>query len=321
MFETLILMLDSTIRVAPPLIFAAMAGMFCERSGVVNIALEGKLLAAAFASGAAAAVTGSAWMGLLAGVMVSMAFALLHGFATITHRGDQVVSGMAINILAVGLTVTLGRYWFDQGGQTPALSGDARFAPIQLPFEKELADVPVIGQLYSELASGHSMLEYLALAIVPLAWWVLFRTRFGLRLRAVGEAPAAVDTAGISVVRLRYTALMIGGLLAGIGGTYLAVAQTAQFIPNMSAGKGFMALAALVFGKWRPWPAMGACLLFGFLDAVAIRLQGVEVLGFVIPVQFIEAVPYMLTVFLLAGFIGKAVAPKALGTPYVKERE
>ena len=321
MFETLILMLDSTIRVAPPLIFAAMAGMFCERSGVVNIALEGKLLAAAFASGAAAAVTGSAWMGLLAGVMVSMAFALLHGFATITHRGDQVVSGMAINILAVGLTVTLGRYWFDQGGQTPALSGDARFAPIQFPFEKELADVPVIGQLFSELASGHSMLEYLALAIVPLAWWVLFRTRFGLRLRAVGEAPAAVDTAGISVVRLRYTALMIGGLLAGIGGTYLAVAQTAQFIPNMSAGKGFMALAALVFGKWRPWPAMGACLLFGFLDAVAIRLQGVEVLGFVIPVQFIEAVPYMLTVFLLAGFIGKAVAPKALGTPYVKERE
>ena len=321
MFETLILMLDSTIRVAPPLIFAAMAGMFCERSGVVNIALEGKLLAAAFASGATAAVTGSAWMGLLAGVGVSIAFALLHGFATITHRGDQVVSGMAINILAVGLTVTLGRYWFDQGGQTPALSGDARFAPIQFPFEKELADVPVIGQLYSELASGHSMLEYLALAIVPLAWWVLFRTRFGLRLRAVGEAPAAVDTAGISVVRLRYTALMIGGLLAGIGGTYLAVAQTAQFIPNMSAGKGFMALAALVFGKWRPWPAMGACLLFGFLDAVAIRLQGVEVLGFVIPVKFIEAVPYMLTVFLLAGFIGKAVAPKALGTPYVKERE
>jgi len=321
MFETLILMLDSTIRVAPPLIFAAMAGMFCERSGVVNIALEGKLLAAAFASGATAAVTGSAWMGLLAGVGVSIAFALLHGFATITHRGDQVVSGMAINILAVGLTVTLGRYWFDQGGQTPALSGDARFAPIQFPFEKELADVPVIGQLYSELASGHSMLEYLALAVVPLAWWVLFRTRFGLRLRAVGEAPAAVDTAGISVVRLRYTALMIGGLLAGIGGTYLAVAQTAQFIPNMSAGKGFMALAALVFGKWRPWPAMGACLLFGFLDAVAIRLQGVEVLGFVIPVQFIEAIPYLLTVFLLAGFIGKAVAPKALGTPYVKERE
>ncbi len=321
MFELLILMLDATIRTAPPLILAAMAGMFCERSGVVNIALEGKLLASAFAGGAAAAVSGSAWVGLGAGVGVSILFALMHGFATITHRGDQVVSGMAINILAAGLTVTLGRYWFDQGGQTPALSGAARFAPIELPYARELYDVPVIGQLYSELLSGHSLLEYVAFACVPLAWWVLFRTRFGLRLRAVGEAPAAVDTAGISVVRMRYTALIIGGLLAGIGGTYLAVAQTAQFIPNMSAGKGFMALAALVFGKWKPWSAMAACLLFGFLDAVAIRLQGVSIGGFAIPVQAIEALPYILTVFLLAGFIGRAVAPKALGTPYVKERE
>ncbi|HGY1013800.1 TPA: ABC transporter permease [Aeromonas salmonicida subsp. smithia] len=321
MFELLILMLDATIRTAPPLILAAMAGMFCERSGVVNIALEGKLLASAFAGGAAAAVSGSAWVGLGAGVGVSILFALMHGFATITHRGDQVVSGMAINILAAGLTVTLGRYWFDQGGQTPALSGAARFAPIELPYAKELYDVPVIGQLYSELLSGHSLLEYVAFACVPLAWWMLFRTRFGLRLRAVGEAPAAVDTAGISVVRMRYTALIIGGLLAGIGGTYLAVAQTAQFIPNMSAGKGFMALAALVFGKWKPWSAMAACLLFGFLDAVAIRLQGVSIGDFAIPVQAIEALPYILTVFLLAGFIGKAVAPKALGTPYVKERE
>ncbi|MFG0832811.1 ABC transporter permease [Aeromonas bivalvium] len=321
MFEMLILMLDATIRTAPPLILAAMAGMFCERSGVVNIALEGKLLAAAFASGAAAAVSGSAWIGLGAGAGIAILFALLHGFATITHRGDQVVSGMAINILAAGLTVTLGRYWFDQGGQTPALSGAARFAPIDLPFARELYDVPVLGQLYSELLSGHSLLEYLAFAAVPLAWWVLFRTRFGLRLRAVGEAPAAVDTAGISVVRMRYTALIIGGLLAGIGGTYLAVAQTAQFIPNMSAGKGFMALAALVFGKWRPWSAMAACLLFGFLDAVAIRLQGVSIGDFPIPVQAIEALPYVLTVFLLAGFIGRAVAPRALGTPYVKERE
>ena len=321
MFELLILMLDATIRTAPPLILAAMAGMFCERSGVVNIALEGKLLASAFAGGAAAAVSGSAWVGLGAGVGVSILFALMHGFATITHRGDQVVSGMAINILAAGLTVTLGRYWFDQGGQTPALSGAARFAPIELPYARELYDVPVIGQLYSELLSGHSLLEYVAFACVPLAWWVLFRTRFGLRLRAVGEAPAAVDTAGISVVRMRYTALIIGGLLAGIGGTYLAVAQTAQFIPNMSAGKGFMALAALVFGKWKPWSAMAACLLFGFLDAVAIRLQGVSIGDFAIPVQAIGALPYILTVFLLAGFIGKAVAPKALGTPYVKERE
>jgi simple sugar transport system permease protein len=209
---------------------------------------------------------------------------------------------MAVNILAAGLTVTLGRYWFDQGGMTPPLSGAARFGAI-------------------ELLGGHSLLECAAFASVPLSWWVMFRTRFGLRLRAVGEAPAAVDTAGISVTRMRYTALVIGGVLAGIGGTYLSVAQAAQFIPNMSAGKGFMALAALVFGKWRPWNALAACLLFGFLDAVAIRLQGVRIAGFGIPVQAIEALPYLLTVFLLAGFIGKAVAPKALGIPYVKERE
>ncbi|MCD8547605.1 MAG: ABC transporter permease [Aeromonadaceae bacterium] len=321
MYENIILLLDATIRTSTPLIFAALAGLFSERAGVVNIALEGKLLAAAFASAAVAAVTGSAWLGLLAGVGVAVLFALLHGFATITHKGDQVVSGMAINVLAAGLTVTLGRHWFQQGGQTPALSGDARFAPITFPFEHALRDVPLVGDLYSELLSGHSLLEYLALAAVPLAWWVLFRTRFGLRLRAVGESPAAVDTAGISVVWLRYRALILCGVLAGLGGTYLSVAQTAQFIPNMSAGKGYMALAALVFGKWRPWTALWACVLFGFLDAAAIRLQGLEVWGFAIPVQLIESLPYLLTVFLLAGFIGKAIAPKALGTAYVKERE
>jgi simple sugar transport system permease protein len=321
MFDTIILMLDSTIRVATPLIFAALAGMFCERSGIVNIALEGKLLASAFAGAAAAHMTGSAWLGLLAGVLVSMSLAALHGFATITHKGDQVVSGMAINILVAGLTATLGNYWFHQGGQTPALAGDARFAPITLPGAEALTDIPVIGGLYSELLSGHSILEYLLLAIVPLAWFVLFKTRFGLRLRAVGESPAAVDTAGISVVKMRYSAVLICGVLVGIGGVYLSVGQVAQFIPNMSAGKGYMALAALIFGKWRPISAMSACLLFGFLDALSIRMQGVSIGSFTIPVQVIEAIPYVLTVFLLAGFIGKAVAPKAIGVPYSKERE
>ncbi|CAH0525013.1 ABC transporter permease [Vibrio hippocampi] len=321
MFETIILMLDATIRVATPLILAALAGMFCERSGIVNIALEGKLLAAAFAGAATAHVTGSAWMGLGAGIGISVLLALLHGFASITHKGDQVVSGMAINILAAGLTITLGRYWFSQGGQTPSLRGDARFPPITLPGADAVADVPVLGLLYSELISGHSLLEYLVVLIVPAAWYLMFKTRFGLRLRAVGESPSAVDTAGISVVRMRYAAVAICGVLVGIGGVYLSVAQTAQFIPNMSAGKGYMALAALIFGKWRPFTAMGACLLFGFLDALAIRMQGVKIGDFPIPVQAIEAIPYVLTVFLLAGFIGKAVAPKAIGVPYSKERE
>ncbi|EKO3962966.1 ABC transporter permease [Vibrio fluvialis] len=321
MFETFILMADATVRVSTPLILAALAGMFSERSGVVNIALEGKLLASAFAGAATASVTGSAWLGLLAGVGVSILLALLHGFASITHRGEQVVSGMAINILATGLTITLGRYWFGQGGQTPTLSGDARFAPITLPGADAVQDMPVIGLLYSELISGHSIIEYIALLAVPTAWYVLFKTRFGLRLRAVGESPAAVDTAGISVVGMRYSAMVICGLLVGLGGVYLSVGQTAQFIPNMSAGKGYMALAALIFGKWRPVTAMAACLLFGFLDALAIRLQGVSIGDFPIPVQAIEASPYILTVFLLAGFIGKAVAPKAIGVPYTKERE
>lgn len=178
-----------------------------------------------------------------------------------------------------------------------------------------------MGDIYSELISGHSILVYLVVFIVPACWYLLFRTRFGLRLRAVGESPSAVDTAGISVVRMRYAAVAICGVLVGIGGVYLSVAQTAQFIPNMSAGKGYMALAALIFGKWRPFTAMGACLLFGFLDALAIRMQGVTIGDFPIPVQAIEAVPYVLTVFLLAGFIGKAVAPKAIGVPYTKERE
>ncbi|ELM6621152.1 ABC transporter permease [Vibrio fluvialis] len=321
MFETFILMADATVRVSTPLILAALAGMFSERSGVVNIALEGKLLASAFAGAATASVTGSAWLGLLAGVGVSILLALLHGFASITHRGEQVVSGMAINILATGLTITLGRYWFGQGGQTPTLSGDARFAPLTLPGADAVQDTPVIGLLYSELISGHSIIEYIAFLAVPTAWYVLFKTRFGLRLRAVGESPAAVDTAGISVVRMRYSAMVICGLLVGLGGVYLSVGQTAQFIPNMSAGKGYMALAALIFGKWRPVTAMAACLLFGFLDALAIRLQGVSIGDFPIPVQAIEASPYILTVFLLAGFIGKAVAPKAIGVPYTKERE
>jgi len=325
-FNSLILILDATLRVATPLIFASLAGLFSERSGVVNIALEGKILASAFAGAAAAYVTNSAWLGLMAGVMVSVLFALLHAFATVTHRGDQVVSGMAINILAAGLTAALGNFWFHQGGNTPNLVDvanniDARFTPITFPFADQLQDIPILGGIYSELISGHFLLVYLALAAVPLSWWVLFRTRFGLRLRAVGENPSAVDTAGISVVRMRYMALIICGVLAGLAGVYLSVAVTAQFLPNMSAGKGYMALAALIFGKWHPRGALLACLMFGILQAIADRSQGAMIGSFTIPVQFIEALPYLLTVVLLGGFIGKAIAPKAIGKAYVKERE
>ncbi len=317
----LVLTLDATLRVAAPLVLAALAGLFAERSGIVDIGLEGKMLGSAFAAAAAAAVSGSAWLGLLAGVGVSVALALLHGFACITHRGNHVVSGVAINILTAGLTVTLAVSWFGQGGQTPPLPGEARFSAVVWPGARALGEVPLFGILYRELLSGHNILVYLAFLAVPLTWWVVFRTRFGLRLRAVGEHPEAVDTAGISVAGLRYRAMICCGVLCGIAGTYLSTAQNAGFGRDMTAGQGYIALAALIFGKWRPVPVMFACLLFGFLDAVAVRLQGTALPGIgTIPVQFIQALPYILTVVLLAGFIGKAVAPRASGIPYIKER-
>ena len=320
-FNFFILILDATFRVSTPLILASLAGLFAERSGVVDIGLEGKMLGAAFAAAAMASVSGSAWVGLGAGIAASVALALLHGFACITHNGNQVVSGVAINILASGLTVILGIAWFAQGGQTPQLPNSARFLPLVWPGAAEVADVPVLGALYSELLSGHTILVYLAVLAVPATWWVVFKTRFGLRLRAVGENPSAVDTAGISVAGLRYRAILVCGMLCGIAGSYLSTAQSGAFNREMTAGQGFIALAALIFGKWKPVPTMLACLLFGFLGAVADRLQGVRV-PFVgeIPVQLFQALPYILTVILLAGFIGKAVAPKASGIPYVKEQ-
>ena len=316
----LLLTLDATLRLATPLIFCALAGLFSERSGVIDISLEGKLLGSAFAAAAVASLSGSAWPGLLAAIGVSVCMALVHGFACITHRGNQIVSGLAVNILASGLTVTLGIAWFERGGQTPTLDAGQRFQPIRLPLAETLQDVPVFGVIYGELLSGHKLLVYLALAAVPLAALLLARTRFGLRLRAVGESPEAVDSAGVSVPWLRYRAVIIAGVLCGIAGAYLSTAHGAGFIREMSAGKGYIALAAMIFGKWRPWPALFACLLFGFLEAASSRLQGVElpVIGQA-PTDLMLILPYVMTVVLLAGFFGRAEAPSALGTPYVKE--
>jgi general nucleoside transport system permease protein len=297
------LTLAATLRVATPLILCAMGGLFSEKSGIIDVGLEGKMLTAAFFAAAVSAVTDSAWLGVLAGIAAAEVMALLHGFACITYRGNQVVSGVAINILAAGLTVVLGAAWFARGGQTPTLDDSSqRLLPIFFP------------------NAGDNVLVYAALASVPLTWWIIERTRFGLRLRAVGEMPLAVDAAGISVAWLRYRAVLICGFFAGLAGSYLSIAQNASFVRDMTAGQGFIALAAVIFGKWRPFSAFGACLLFGLLDAVAIRLQGVRVPGIgEVPVQLIQALPYLLTMFLLAGFIGRAVAPRAVGVPYEKE--
>ena len=313
--------LDSTLRVATPLILCAMAGIFSERSGIIDIGLEGKMLASAFAAGAMAFVSGSAWIGLLAGISISMLASLIHAFACVTHRGDQVISGLAINILASGLTVVLGIAFFRQGGQTPHLSNSGRFMSIDFPFSESISKFPLLGPIYSDLIGGHNLLVYLAFLSVPLTYYIIYKTRFGLRLRAVGEKPMAVDTAGISVTWLRYRAVLCAGLLCGIAGAYLAIAHGASFGREMSAGKGYIALAAMIFGKWQPRNTLLACLLFGFLEAISDRLQGVP-LPFIgeIPVQLMQGLPYILTVVLLAGFIGKAVAPAAIGQPYIKER-
>jgi len=320
-YATLLQILDTTLRLATPLLLACLAGLYSERAGIFDIGLEGKMLSAAMSSAAVAALTGSAWAGLLAGIGASMIFALIHGLAAITFRGNQLISGVALNFLASGLTVMIAQALFRQGGRTPPLSGEARFNPIILPGAEALREVPVIGPLYYEVISGHSILVYAAFAIVPLTWWVLFRTRFGLRLRAVGENPAAVDTAGVSVMGLRFAAVLITGVLCGLAGAYMATALQAGFGREMTAGRGYIAIAALIFAKWRPVAAMWACLLFGFFQALALRPDVVEsVVQMKVPVPFLDALPYILTVLVLAGFVGKAIPPRAGGEPYVKER-
>ncbi len=320
-FATLLQILDSTLRLATPLLLACLAGLFSERAGIFDIGLEGKMLAAAMAAGAVSFLTGSVWIGLLAGIAASMLFAMLHGLASITFRGNQLISGVAINFVASGITVLIAQDLFGQGGRTPPLEGAARFNPITLPFADALSGIPLIGPIYAELISGHGILVYVALLAVPVTWWVLYRTRFGLRLRAVGETPEAVDTAGISVVRLRFAAVVITGAALrprrGLSGRRPAGGLRARD----DGRRGYVALAALIFAKWRPWYALWATLLFGFLQAMALRPDVIErSFGFAIPVPALDALPYILTVIILAGFVGKAIPPRAGGEPYVKER-
>ena len=320
-YATLLQILDSTLRLATPLLLACLAGLFSERAGIFDIGLEGKMLMAAMASGTVAALSGSVWIGLFAGIGASLVLAGLHGIASITFRGNQLISGVALNFLSSGITVLVAQSLFGQGGRTPALTGAARFEPLTLPFAEGLRNAPILGPFYADVLSGHSILVYVALLLVPATWWLLYRTRFGLRLRAAGENPAALDTAGVSVVGMRFAAVAITGVLCGLAGAYMATALQAGFGREMTAGRGYIALAALIFAKWRPWYALWATLLFGFFQALALRPDVVErVLTVKVPVPALDALPYILTVIVLAGFIGKAIPPRAGGEPYVKER-
>jgi simple sugar transport system permease protein len=291
---TLLFFLASTVRQATPLLLAATGGLYSERSGVINIALEGLMLAGAFTAAAVTHYTGSPWVGLLSGILAGAAVAGIHAVACIRFKADQVVSGTAINILMIGVPALISGAAFLSTGSTP-----------QIPKEDVMPWTPVV----------------IAFLMVPVTWYVLGRTPFGLRLRAVGEHPEAADAAGVSVKRMRYAGVLLSGALAGIGGAYLSTGQSSLFTRNMTSGRGFIALAALIFGKWRPVPTMLACLLFGFTDALATQLQGVKISGDEeIPVQFIQMIPYVLTIVVLAGFVGQSRAPRALGVPYQKER-
>jgi general nucleoside transport system permease protein len=290
-----IALIFSTIRLSTPLILAALGGLFSERSGVINIALEGMMLAGAFTAAAVTYATGSPYVGLVAGMLAGMLIAAIHALACIRYQADQVVTGTAINILMLGMPAFLSGAFFLSSGSTP-----------QIPKEHLLPVLPII----------------IAIVMVPLSWYVLYKTPFGLRLRSVGENPEAADAAGVPVARMRYAGVLLSGVLAGIGGAYLSIGQSSLFTRNMTSGRGFIALAALIFGKWRPVQTLLACLLFGFTEAVSIQMQGVVKLpsGDDIPVQFIQMVPYILTIVVLAGFIGSSRPPRALGIPYQKER-
>ena len=343
-------LLFSAIRLATPLLLAALGGMYSERSGVINIALEGLMLAGAFTAASVTWWAGSPWVGLLSAIVAGAAIASIHAVACIRYRADQVVSGTAINILLTGVPALLSGAFFLSSGSTPQVPKENLMPPAVVitaislvffslallrlsrlrsasPYVQLAAAAVLAAGMYLALYKSplnpllaQPAIVWLAFALVPFSYYVLFKTPFGLRLRAVGENPEAADAAGVSVNRMRYTAVLLSGALAGIGGAYLSIGQSSLFTRNMSAGRGFIALAALIFGKWRPVQTMLACLLFGFTEAVAIQLQGVHFGGEEIPTQFVQIIPYVLTIVVLAGFIGQSRAPRSLGLPYRKER-
>ncbi|HCM39958.1 MAG: sugar ABC transporter permease [Bdellovibrionales bacterium GWB1_52_6] len=282
----------SMLRVATPLLFAALGGMVSERAGVVNIALEGMMLIGAFAGAAVAYTTQSPWLGAGAAMLAGVFIAAFYGLIVIQLRANQIIGGTAINMLAAGLTPFLSKIFFDVTGNTPSLPMEARFQ-------------------YAPMIA--------AWVLVIGAWFWLKYTPSGTWVRFAGEKPEALESAGVRVNRVRWISVLISGCLAGLGGASLSIFLASSFSRNMTAGRGFMALAALIFGRWMPIPTAIACLLFGFADAAQIRLQGVVLWGAEpVPVQFIQILPYLATILVLAGFVGQSRAPKSLGLPFKK---
>ena len=304
MGEQIIIYLSLTVVAATPLILAALGGVMSERAGVVNIALEGIMLTTAFVGFVVAAAVHNLWLGLIAAILAGMLIASLHAVLSITFFVDQIVSGMVINILALGITGVFYRTFLQQS----TTRGPGTLPEWDIPL---LSQIPVLGPIFFQ----HQVVTYAALVMVAVAWFVLFRTVWGLRTRAVGEHPLAADTVGINVYLVRYLNVIAGGALAGLGGAYFSLQQIGQFVPNITGGRGFIALAAMIFGKWHPVGALLACLLFAGADALAARLN---IAGINIPGQFLSMLPYLVTIVVVAGAMGRAVPPAADGKPYRK---
>lgn len=279
--------LMSVLRLSAPMLFASLGGLFSERSGVVNIALEGFMLVGAFVAAVVTLQTGSPSMGFLAATLAGALVGLFYGLVVIHGRSDQIVAGTAFNLLVMGLIPLALKVLYDSTGSSPSLQMDQRFALFPLIF---------------------------VWVVVAAVWFVMNKLSFGLWVSFAGENPKALNAAGISVLQVRYFSLMICGALAAWGGASLSIYLSSGYSRNMVAGRGFMALAALIFGKWKPIPTVLACLFFGCMEAIQIRLQSVD--GFPIPAQFVQMIPYLATIFVLAGFVGRSGAPKAIGTAF-----
>ncbi len=303
MLSSIVSVLAATLRISPPIALASVGGAYSERTGIINIGLEGMILMGAFAGAAGSYFLRNPWLGVLCAILAGGALGLLHAVLCIRFKANQVVSGVGVNILALGLTTLLLQViWGNRGASDPVPGIES----VELPLIK---DIPVAGDIIGK----QNPLVYIMLVLVFLAWLVMFRTPFGLRLRAVGEHPEAADTVGIHVHKIQYICVTLSGMLSGLGGAYLSLGWLNLFSQNMSAGRGFIALAANIFGKWNPAGAFGASLLFSFTDALQIKLQGVG-----IPIQFIQMIPYILTILVLAGAVKRAVPPAAIGKHYEK---
>lgn len=280
----------STLRLSVPLIFAAMGGLFIETSGIACLCLEGILLFSAFGSAAVAFVSSNPFLGVGAGILVGAVLMWIHGVLTQKGKIDPIISGIVVNLMAAGLTPLLCKALFDNTTNTPSLPSSAR------------------------LSTGWGWI--LAIGILPcLVHLVFYYTRFGLRLRSAGEGPEALETAGVSTSKTRLKAAWVGGMIVSVGGTYLSIAHSSQFLRDMSAGRGFIALAAIIFGKWRPIPTFLSCILFGFAEASQMYLQNIRLGDFAIPVQWVQALPYLVALMILVTAVGAAKPPRALGDP------